>query len=617
MVNTMNTQAMPLRIIGGKRIGIGLTPVHLNRIMALPGTKYSKVDECWTASLTWQSAVMLGALAREIGYKIAPSPELAAWVKEQRKDWDILTELSAKPIADGSPTTFPTAGLFKHQVADINWLTFSGGPPGRLLLNEMGTGKTRSVLHAANALHAFPALVICPKTVAVTGWAAELEEFFPQLKVGVGLGTATARRKVFKAAEDGWLDVVVTGYEVMKLHTRFAPYGSIALKRCAACGGPKGADDEDFVPPERCQTHPKELNAVNWKLIVADEVHRALNATTATRMALAGLVGQAGPTVRRWGMTGTPVSKHAEGLWSLLNFVDREAWPVKVPWVKRYCREGYDNAGFMRVEGFRPETEKELHTTLDAVSRRVIKEQVLDLPPLIRGGSLVHEVSMGTEQGAAYRQMRDELIAKVKEGTVTAQNALVQAGRLTLLASATGMPGTEPGAMELRMPSCKLEELTAMIREEELGSQYALAFSSRRFLRLAVDELVRKELLTVDQVGIIDGGTKDKDRVRAVELFQAGKIPVVAYTHAAGGVGITLHKAETLVLMERSWSPVLMAQSLARVHRAGMPDRPVNVVDVVTIGTIERKQIRRNGEDAELLEEVVQDAERLAKFLAG
>jgi SNF2 family DNA or RNA helicase len=100
-----------------------------------------------------------------------------------------------------------------------------------------------------------------------------------------------------------------------------------------------------------------------------------------------------------------------------------------------------------------------------------------------------------------------------------------------------------------------------------------------------------------------------------VQNFQGGKIPCVAYTHAAGGVGITLHAAETLVLMERSWNPILMSQSLARVHRAGMPDRAVNVIDVVTTGTIEAKQIRRNQEDAELLEDVVKDADRLAKFL--
>lgn len=617
MVNMVNTIEMPITVIPdgphGGRIGIGLTAVHLNRIKALPGTRYSKADDCWTIPKTWSSALMLGALAKEIGYKVKPSAELSVWVKNQREQWSTLSELAAVVMAP--PSDY--GGLFRHQVSDIEWLTFPGGPLGRLLLNEMGVGKTRSVVHAMEQLKAYPALVVCPKTVAVTGWVDEISQAYPDLRIGVALGTAVARRKVIAAAQAGELDVVVTGYEIMKAHTRFAPYGSIALKRCAKCGGPKLAEDEDFTPPEKCQAHPKELNAVPWKLIVADEVHRALNATTQTRMALAGLVGGSGGALR-WGLTGTPVSKRADGLWSLLNFVDADGWPVKTSWVDRYCTKGYDNGGFLKVIGFNPEREKELHASLDAISRRVLKAQVLDLPELLRGQGLIHEVTMGTEQGAAYRAMRDELILHVKEGTVTAQNALVQSGRLTLLASATGIPAGESapkGAMLLRMPSCKIEELVTMIREEELGEQYALAFTSRRFLRLTIEELIRRELLSEDQIGIIDGATKDADRVTAVQNFQGGKLPCVAYTHAAGGVGITLHAAETLVLMERSWNPILMSQSLARVHRAGMPDRPVNVIDVITTGTIETKQIARNQEDAELLEEVVKDADRLAAFL--
>lgn len=615
MVNTIQQIQMPIWVIPdgshAGRIGIGLTATHINRIKGIPGTRFSKADETWTISKTWPSALALGGLAKEIGYKVKPSQELAAWVQAERVAWSKLAELSEAVMV---PEGTETGGLFRHQPNDIAWLTFPGGPPGRLLLNEMGTGKTRSVIFGMAALHAYPALVVCPKTVAVTGWAAEIAEFFPELRVGVALGTVTQRRKVFAAAQAGELDVVITGYEIMKLHTKFAAYGSVAFKHCPDCGGPKLSTDEDYVDPAKCQAHPKELNAVPWKLIVADEVHRALNATTQTRMALAGLVART-DGARRWGLTGTPVSKRPDGLWSLLNFTDAEGWPVKVPWVGRYCTEGYDTSGFMKVTGFNPAREKELHASLDAVTRRVTKEMVLDLPPMMRGSSLIHDVTMGTEQGSAYRQMRDELVTKVKEGVITAANAMVQSGRLTLLASATGIPGDEPGQMFLRMPSCKIEELVTMIKEEELGQQYALAFTSRRFLRLTVDELIRRELFDETQIGIIDGATKDADRVIAVQSFQAGQIPVVLYTHAAGGVGITLHKAETLVLMERSWNPILMTQSLARVHRAGMPDRPVNVVDMITVGTVERKQIRRNNEDAELLEDVVKDKERLARFL--
>lgn len=593
------------------RIGIGLTSRFHKKVKELPGTRFSKGDDVWTISRTYPSALMLGALSREIRVPIKPSADLAAWVKAEKADWTELAQRAALvmvPEADG------VEGVFRHQVADVGWLTFGGGPSGRLLLNEMGVGKTRAVLLGLAELDAFPALVICPKAVMVKGWVTEIEAVLPDRTV-LAPRTPAQRRKAFTMVLDGKTDVLVLGYEAMRTHTRYAPYGSVALKRCPDCGGPKAGDE--VVTATKCQAHEKELNKIKWRAVVADEVHRALTATSQTRMALAGVVRSTAPGTPRWALTGTPVSKRPDGLWSLLNYVDEAAWPVKSSWVDRFCEQGFDGSGYWVTTGFKAETEKELRTSLDAITRRVLKAQVLDLPPLIRGGSLVHEVEMGTEQRKAYEAMRDTMILQVKEGTVTAKDARVLAGRLTLLSSATGIPGDEPGKMLLRLPSAKVEELVTMIEQEELGSQFALAFASQRFLRLTVAELIRRELFTPEQIGIIDGPTGDDARDQAVSEFQAGRIPVVCYTHAAGGIGITLHAAQTLVLMERSWSPILMSQSLARVHRAGMPDRPVNVVDLVTVGTIEVRQNLRAAEDADLLEAVVHDADKLLAMLGA
>jgi SNF2 family DNA or RNA helicase len=593
------------------RIGIGLTSRFHKKVKALPGTLFSKGDDVWTVSKTYPSALMLGALAREIRVPIRPTADLAAWVKAEKADWTALAELAAVVMV---PEADQADGMFRHQVADVDWLVFGGGPVGRLLLNEMGVGKTRSTLVGLQVLDAFPALVICPKAVMVKGWVTEIEEVLPDRTV-LAPRTPAQRRKALAATLDGKADVLVMGYEAMRAHTRYAPYGSVALKRCPACGGPKAGDE--VVSAAKCQAHEKELNAIPWRAVIADEVHRALTATSQTRMSLAGVVRSAPVGAKRWALTGTPVSKRPDGLWSLLNYVDEVAWPVKSDWVDRFCEQGFDGGGYWVTTGFKADREKELRASLDAITRRVLKLQVLDLPEMMRGGSLVHEVEMGTEQRKAYDAMRDTMILQVKEGTVTAKDARVLAGRLTLLSSATGIPGDEPGQMFLRLPSAKVDELIEMIKQEELGQQFALAFTSQRFLRLTVQELVRRELFTENEIGIIDGPTPADERDRAVGAFQAGKIPVVCYTHSAGGTGITLHAAETLVLMERAWSPILMSQSLARVHRAGMPDRPVAVVDMITVGTIETKQNLRLEQDADLLEAVVHDKEKLLAMLAA
>jgi hypothetical protein len=82
------------------------------------------------------------------------------------------------------------------------------------------------VILAAQVRGALPMLVICPRTVAWAGWVKEIGKVAPHLRVGVALSTAAQRKKVFAAALAGQLDVVVTGYESMRSHTKFAHYGS-------------------------------------------------------------------------------------------------------------------------------------------------------------------------------------------------------------------------------------------------------------------------------------------------------------------------------------------------------------------------------------------------------
>jgi hypothetical protein len=79
----------------------------------------------------------------------------------------------------------------------------------------------------------------------------------------------TKRRKAFKALAEGEANTLLIGYEALKSHTRLAPYGSIRLKKCDACGGLPGE-----VTETRCETHLKEANEIPWVAVVLDEAHR-------------------------------------------------------------------------------------------------------------------------------------------------------------------------------------------------------------------------------------------------------------------------------------------------------------------------------------------------------
>lgn len=626
------------------RMGVFVPPTYMARVQAIPGALYSKADHVWTLPKAYPAVLALSAMAKETGLPIKPHPELMAWVSQQAQDWAVLRQLSAKV----DPKAVKVGPLYPHQEDDAAWLSYGGGQapiPARLLLNETGTGKTISVIAGMQRLDFVstgkPVLIIGPQKTLKTAWLDDLADYYPDIKAEMIRGTPTQRRKVIERIAAGETQVGIIAWDTLKIHTRFEAQPGHALKKCEKCGGPTQSPDE-AVTEAKCQAHEKELNKINWGLIVADEIHRAMNNTSQTTLALWGLVKRA-PNALRWGLTGTPVSRKVEQAWTLLHFADAEAWPVKSAWIDYYAESGYNMAGFFETQGFRPNRLEEFQQTFAGVSRRRLKDEVLDLPPLLMGGELRRECFMAKEQATAYAQMRDEMVLRVKEGSLIAQNAMIAAGRLTMLASATGYPDPEaeakfqavmdenaermmhslppkplpPVEMLLRMPSGKIDQVIEDLASGEFdGEQVALAFESRRLLRLWEAEFAKRHPELHEQLDVIAGDRTHALCDIAVQDFQSGTKRFVAYTYGAGGTGITLTAASTLMRVQRPWSPILWKQGLDRVHRIGSERHlHVKVIDYVTAHSIEERQLTRHGENALVLESIVQDGPKLLALL--
>lgn len=383
------------------------------------------------------------------------------------------------------------------------------------------------------------------------------------------------------------------------------------------------------VTEAQCQAHTKELNEIAWTTMVVDEAHRGTNPQSQTAAAFWGVAkygpgGRSIPNHRRWPATGTPISKRTDQAWALLHLIGPEHWPVKTDWVDYNCTMKHNfGSGNMEVAGLKPERESEFQATFAAVTRRVLKDQVLDLPPLLRWGSLERRLRMTGAQLKAYTSMREEMLLLVEEGLITADNAAQQAGRLSALATGTGYPhpGNVPGGprkMLLRPPSIKLDAVIEDLRSGEFdGHQIGMMFASFQALQMFRDALIEHKVIRKDDVSTIAGPMPKEELDLAIKKFQNGDRRFVMFTYAKGAEGITLTAADVVLAVERSWNTIHNLQGVNRFHRIGSErhDR-VTVIDYVVGNSNEIRQLERLEENAATIEQVVQDRNRLRGMFA-
>lgn len=629
------------------KLVVDMPPTWNATVLQLPGAKFDRHTLRITVPKTWNSLLSLKALAAKTHWKLTPDEEVKAWGREQGRAWGELARASAV-VRTGDKIE----GYYQHQVDGSNWLLAApDSGVGRLLQDETGAGKTATVIRAIREgkidLEG-PILIVAVESTMETGWAKDFATWAPELRVEQVVGTIVARRKTLAKLKAGEIDVAIIGHSNLKAHTRFEAYGSSGLKKCIACGGPQltdGAVDEKGkalpkIDPETgrkiyeisestCQRHTKELNEIPLALVVVDEIHRAMNAQSQFTQAIWGVVnysanGTRVPQHRRWGATGTPVSKRSDQAWAPLHWISPDGWPTKGEWVSYFCLEEIGWDGWPKVERFQQDKIEEFQQTYSAVSRRVLKEQVLqDLPPLVRWGSLERRVEMGKAQREQYLSMKNEMLIAVDAGLITAQNAATAAGRLTMLASGLGTPdpGNVPGGpqrMLMTAPSCKLDALIADFRSGEFdGQQIGMTFAHSTVLHMIRKGLIDAGVLEAKEISVI-AGTMSKDEVdRSIKRFQAGATRVVMLTYAKGGTGVTLTAASTVLCVQRDWNPVANKQGIDRFHRIGSErHKVINVFDYVTKGTNEIAQLKRLDDNAETFEEIVQDRQRLTEWFS-
>jgi SNF2 family DNA or RNA helicase len=470
-------------------------------------------------------------------------------------------------------------------------------------------GKTAQAIRALKRLKeqgedVFPALIVCPNTLK-KNWEREFDKWWPDVKVQVIKGTATQRRKQF--AEEA--DVYVINWESLRSHSRLAPYGSVALARCSACGG-----HDDRVSEVRCEVHQRELNVIDFQSVIADEMHRSKEPKSKQTRALWAASGNA---EIRFALTGTPVANNVLDMWSILHWLSPDEWPSKTRWIDRMVDTMLNAFGGMMVLGVKPSMEQEFHATINPRMRRMLKQRVLPWLPEMMFER--RDVEMSVKQAKAYKDMRENMIAEL-EGvgeTVVAPSVLTQTTRLHQFASSFAEMVTDETTLEekiiLAEPSCKVDAVMDDIKEGDFGDDsVAVAAVSRQLIELLSARMTKEGIAH----GLITGAQTEDERTRAIDDFQSGKIKWILFTVQAGGVGVTLTTARRLIMLQRPWSLVDHKQALDRIHRIGSEIHDsVIIMDYVTEGTIEERVLQVLETKADNFEQIVRDKDKLLELL--
>ena len=447
------------------------------------------------------------------------------------------------------------ATLRGYQREGLAWLGFLADLDlGGILADDMGLGKTVQVLaHLLSEKQrgrlAQPALIVAP-TSLVTNWREEAERFTPDLSVLVLHGPGRAQQH----ARIPDHDLVITTYPLL----------------------PR---DEDA------------LAAHEYSLVVLDEAQAIKNAKSLAAKSVRKL-----PARRRLAMTGTPLENHLGELWAQFDAVE----PGLLGNLRDFTRfyrtpiEKHSNA----------EKRDRLKRRIAPLLLRRRKEDVLkDLPPKTE---IVRAVELDGAQRELYETLRltqhERVLAEVRKRGL-AQSGIIVLDALLKLRQACCDPRLVKleGARRVK-ESAKLELLLELVDSLVDEGRRVLVFSQfAEMLALIGSALDARKL----PWQTLTGQTPARQRGDLVKHFQAGKVPLFLISLKAGGVGLNLTAADTVIHYDPWWNPAVERQATDRAHRIGQ-DKAVFVYKLICKGTVEEKIQALQQRKAELARAVLE-----------
>lgn len=453
------------------------------------------------------------------------------------------------------------AKLRSYQLEGVKWLErlrsmYLNG----ILADDMGLGKTLQAIvtisqHKQSS--GGPSLIVCP-TSLLYNWKEEFSKFNGMLQALVVDGIPSVRKKMIDSVFS--YDVVITSYTLL-------------------------------------QKDIEHYKDIHFAYVILDEAQHIKN--RGTRNARSVKMVQAD---HRLILSGTPIENSLEELWSLFDFL----MPGFLSTYDRFVEK------YVRISG--PEQTRNLEFLKKKVSpfilRRMKSDVLDDLPPI---SEIVYHCQLSDTQKQLYRSYaesaRDELVRLVeKEGFDRVQiHVLATLTRLKQICCHPAIFAKEEPELG---DSAKYDMLLDLLETLVEGKHKTVVFSQyTRMLQIMRGDFEQRGI----RFAYLDGSTKD--RLEVVRQFNEDpNVPVFLVSLKAGGTGLNLVGADTVIHYDMWWNPAVENQATDRVHRMGQKNS-VSSYKLITLGTIEEKIAEMQKRKKGLVKKVVScDDEAMEKL---
>lgn len=514
-----------------------------------------KLDNHTASRPLWSLTSIHKQLFQSLPVKFSMSPKLAE-IQEQIMGLSAhLPEVVPKEIQ---------ADLRKYQLEGVHWLEkLRRMHLNGILADDMGLGKTLQAICAISqnkkAKKINPSLIVTP-TSLVYNWKEEFNKFNSTLKVLIVDNSPQQRRKALKESHN--FDVVITSYNLLQKDIEI--YKEIPF---------------DYVILDEAQ-HIKNRTTRNAKSVkMIQAAHKLI-------------------------LTGTPIENSLEELWSLFDFLMPGLLSSYDRFVEKYIRSS--NLGNNAKDSL-----ENLRKKISPFILRRMKEDVLDdLPPVSEIFYHCHLTDTQRELYNSYASSAKEELSRLvkKEGFEKIQIHVL--ATLTRLKQICCHPAIFAKEKAEAGDSAKYDMLMELLPTLIEGNHKTVIFSQyTKMLTIMKEELEEKRI----PFAYLDGSSKN--RLEIVKSFnENAQIPLFLVSLKAGGAGLNLVGADTVIHYDMWWNPAVENQATDRVHRLGQK-KSVSSYKLITLGTIEEKIQRLQNRKKGLVKKVINsDEEALAKL---